>query len=123
MKVRELRGIHGTQQSFYNKAFINEDNENTQYLYSYYSLIVTNYGNAIKFEEVINLYSNQKNWDIIVREIELKFEEDINLYSNATMSRVRKYLRQIGRWDLAALLKANLFKKLDETNYIVLDIL
>ena len=86
-------------------------------------IIVTNYGNAIKFEEVINLYSNQKNWDIIVREIELKFEEDINLYSNATMSRVRKYLRQIGRWDLAALLKANLFKKLDETNYIVLDIL
>ena len=100
MKVRELRGIHGT-----------------------HSLIVTNYGNTIKFEEVINLYSNQKNWDIIVREIELKFEEDINLYSNATMSRVRKYLRQIGRWDLAALLKANLFKKLDETNYIVLDIL
>ena len=116
MKTRELRVIRGTQRAFYNKAFINEDNENTRYLYSYYSLIVTNYGNALKFEEVINLYSNQKNWDIIVREVELKFEEDINLYSNTTMSRVRKYLRQLGRCDLAALL-------LDETNYIILDIL
>ena len=91
--------------------------------HSYYSLIITNNGNTLKFEEDINLYSNQKNWDIIVREIELKFEEDINLSSNTTMSRVRKYLRQIGRWDLAALINANLFKKLDETNYIILDIL
>ena len=99
MKVRELRVKYGTQQTFGKKAFVKEDTEATQYLYSYYSLIVTNYGNA------------------------LRFEEDSKLYSNTTMRHVREYLRQIGRWDLAALTKAKLFKKLEETNYIVLDIL
>ena len=99
MKTRELRVKYGTQQSFYKKAFVKEDNENIQYLYSYYSLIVTNYGNAIKFEE------------------------DVALYSNTTMKHVREYLRQIGRCDLADLPKAKLFKKLNETNYIILDIL
>ena len=99
MKTRELRVVHGTQQSFYKKAFVKEDNETTQYLYSYYSLIVTNYGKA------------------------LKFEEDRKLYSNTTMKHVREYLFQIGRGDLAALPKAKLFKKLAETEYIILDIL
>ena len=97
--TKELRVIHGTQDSFYKKAFVKEDEEDTQYLYSYYSLIVTNYGKA------------------------LKFEEDLNLYSNTTMRHVREYLKQIGKWDLAKLPKAKLFKKLEETNYIVLDIL
>ena len=99
MKTRELRVIHGTQQSFYKKAFVKEDTEATQYLYSYYSLIITNYGKA------------------------LKFEEDSELYSKTTMRHVREYLNQIGRWDLAALTKAKLFKKLEETDYIILDIL
>ena len=99
MKTRELRVIHGTQQSFYKKAFIKEDNEGTQYLYSYYSLIITNYGKA------------------------LKFEEDSNLYSNTTMKHVREYLKQIGKGELAILSKSKLFKKLEETDYIVLDIL
>ena len=48
MKTRELRVIHGTQNSFYKKAFVKEDEEGTKYLYSYYSLIVTNYGKALK---------------------------------------------------------------------------
>ena len=99
MKTRELRVIHGTQDSFYKKAFVKEDEEGTQYLYSYYSLIVTNYGKA------------------------LKFEEDVNLYSNTTMRHVREYLFQIGKGDLATLPKAKLFRKLEETEYIVLDIL
>ena len=99
MKTRELRVIHGIQQSFYKKAFVKEDNEATQYLYSYYSLIITNYGKA------------------------LKFEENLNLYSNTTMKPVREYLKQIGKWDLADLGKAKLLKKLAETNYIILDIL
>ena len=99
MKVRELRVKYATQESFFKKAFVKEDEEGTEYLYSYYSLIVTNYGKA------------------------LKFEEDINLYSNTTLRHVREYLRQLGKWDLAALTKAKLFKRLEETNYIVLDIL
>ena len=96
---RELRVIHGTQESFYKKAFIKEDNEGTQYLYSYYSLILTNYGKA------------------------LKFEEDSNLYSNTTMRHVREYLKQVGKWDLAKLSKSQLFSKLEKTEYIILDIL
>ena len=99
MKTRELRVIHGTQQSFGKKAFVKEDNEDTQYLYSYYSLIITNYGKA------------------------LKFEEDMNLYTNTTMKHVREYLKQIGKGELAILSKSKLLKRLGETNYIVLDIL
>ena len=99
MKTRELRVIHGTQQSFGKKAFVKEDNEDTQYLYSYYSLILTNYGNAIQFEE------------------------DSNLYTNTTMRHIREYLKQIGRWDLAKLSKSQLFNKLEKTEYIILDIL
>ena len=99
MKTRELRVIHGTQQSFGRKAFIKEDEEGTKYLYSYYSLIVTNYGKA------------------------LKFEEDVNLYSNTTMRHVREYLKQIGKGELAKLSKSKLFKKLAKTEYIILDIL
>ena len=99
MKTRELRVIHGKQNSFYKKAFVKEDNETTQYLYSYYSLIITNYGNA------------------------LKFEEDSELYTNTTLRHVREYLRQIGKGELADLGKAKLLKKLAETEYIILDIL
>ena len=99
MKTEELRTVYSNQESFYKKAFVKEDEDATQYLYSYYTLIITNYGKA------------------------LKFEEDINLYSNTTMKHVREYLRQIGKWDLAKLTKANLFKKLEETNHIVVDIL
>ena len=99
MKTRELRVKYASQESFYKKAFVKEDNEAVQYLYSYYSLIITNYGKA------------------------LKFEEDINLYSNTIMKHVREYLKQIGKRELAALPKAKLFAKLEETNYIVLDIL
>ena len=99
MKVRELRVKFGTQQTFGKKAFVKEDEEGTQYLYSYYSLIVTNYGKA------------------------LKFEEDLNLYSNSTMKHVREYLKQTGRWELAKLSKSQLFNKLEKTEYIILDIL
>ena len=99
MKTRELRVIHGTQESFYKKAFVKEDEEGTQYLYSYYSLIVTNYGKA------------------------LKFEEDMNLYSNTTMKHVREYLKQLNQWELATMTKSKLLKKLKDTNYIILDIL
>ena len=99
MRTEELMVIHGAQQSFYKKAFIKEDNEGTERLYSYYSLIITNYGKA------------------------LKFEEDINLYSLTTMKHVREYLKQTGNWQLAGLPKAKLFKRLEETNYIILDIL
>ena len=99
MKTRELRVIHGTQNSFYKKAFVKEDEEGTKYLYSYYSLILTNYGKA------------------------LKFEEDINLYSNTTMKHLREYLKQLNQWDLAALSKSKLFEKLEKTEYIILDIL
>ena len=99
MTTRELRVKFGTQQSFYKKAFVKSDDEGTDYLYSYYSLIVTNYGKA------------------------LKFEENLNLYSNTTMRHVREYLRQIGKGELADLGKAKLLKKLAETEYIILDIL
>ena len=99
MKTRELRVKYGTQQSFGKKAFVKEDNEGTEYLYSYYSLILTNYGKA------------------------LKFEEDMNLYTNTTMKHVREYLKQIGKWELAILSKSKLLKKLAATNYIILDIL
>ena len=99
MRTEELRVVHGTQQSFYKKAFVKEDEDGTQYLYSYYQTIITNFGKV------------------------LIFEKDINLYSLTTMKHVREYLRQIGRWDLATMTKANLFKKLEETNYIVVDIL
>ena len=99
MKTRELRVQYGTQQSFSKKAFVKEDNEATEYLYSNYSLVITNYGNA------------------------LKFEEDSNLYSYTTMKHVREYLKQISRFDLAALPKSKLFQKLEKTEYIILDIL
>ena len=99
MKVRELRVKFGTQESFYKKAFVKEDNEAIQYLYSYYSLILTNYGNA------------------------LKFEEDLNLYTNTTLRHVREYLKQLNQWELATMTKSKLLKKLAATNYIVLDIL
>ena len=99
METRELRVIFSTQHSFYKKAFVKKDNEGTEYLYSYYSLIITNYGNA------------------------LKFEEDSNLYSNTTLRHVREYLKQIGKRELAVLPKAKLFERLEETNYIVLDIM
>ena len=99
MKTRELRVKYGTQQSFGKKAFVKEDEEGTEYMYSYYTLIVTNYGKAIQFES------------------------DINLYTNTTMKHVREYLKQIGKWELATRPKAKLFKKLAKTNYIVLDIL
>ena len=84
MKVRELRVKYATQQSFGKKAFVKKDDEGTDYLYSYYSLIVTNYGKA------------------------LKFEENLNLYTNTTLRHVREYLRQIGKWDLADLGKAKI---------------
>ena len=99
MKTRELRVKYGTQQSFCKKAFVKEDDEATQYLYSCYSLVVTNYGNA------------------------LRFEEDSKVYSNTTMKHVREYLKQIGSFDLAALSKSKLFQKLEKTEYIILDIL
>ena len=99
MKTRELRVKYAAQQSFCKKAFVKEDNEGTEYLYSYYSLILTNYGKA------------------------LKFEEDMNLYTNTTMKHVREYLKQIGKWELATLPKAKLFRKLEKTEYIILDIL
>ena len=95
MTVRELRVIHGAQQSFYKKAFVKEDKLGTQYLYSYYSLIVTYYGKA------------------------LKFEEDINLYSNTTMRHVREYLWQIGKGELAALPKAKFLKKITCKKYVM----
>ena len=99
MSTRELRVKYATQESFYKKAFVKEDNEGTEYLYSHFSLIVTNYGKA------------------------LRFEEDINLYNSTTLKHVREYLKQIGKWELATLSKAKLFKKLKENNYIILDIL
>ena len=99
MKTKELRVVHGTQQSFYKKAFVREEEDGTQYLYSYYQTIITNFGKV------------------------LIFEKDANLYSLTTMKHVREYLKQIGKWDLATMTKANLFKKLEETNYIVVDIL
>ena len=99
MKTNELRTVYSNQESFYKKAFVKEDEDAIQYLYSYYSLIITNFGKV------------------------LIFEKDANLYSLTTMKHVREYLKQIGKWDLAKLTKANLFKKLEETNYIVVDIL
>ena len=99
MKVEELRVKYATQESFNKKAFVKEDEEGTQYLYSHYRLIMTNYGKA------------------------LQFESDINLYSNTTMRHLREYLKQSGKWDLAELSKSNLLKKLAKTDYIILDIL
>ena len=99
MRTEELRVKYSTQESFYKKAFVKTDDDAIQYLYSYYSLIITNFGKV------------------------LIFEKDINLYSLTTMKHVREYLKQIGKWDLAALSKAKLFKKLEETNYIIVDIL
>ena len=99
MRTEELRVVHGTQQSFNKKAFVRGDEDGTQYLYSYYSLIITNFGKV------------------------LIFEKDINLYSNTTMRHLREYLKQIGQWDLAGLSKTKLLKKLEETNYIIVDIL
>ena len=98
MRTEELRVVHGTQQSFYKKAFVKEDEDAIQYLYSYYNLIITNFGKV------------------------LIFEKDANLYSLTTMKHVREYLKQIGKWDLAKLTKAKLFKKLEETNYIIVDL-
>ena len=99
MKTRELRVLFGRQHSFYKKAFVKEDTEGTQYLYSYYSLIITNYGKA------------------------LKFEEDLNLYTNTTMRHVREYLKQINHRELATMSKSKLFETLAAKNYIVLDIM
>ena len=99
MRTRELRVKFGTQHSFNKKAFVKKDDKGIEYLYSYYSLIITDYGKA------------------------LKFEENLDLYSNTTMRHVREYLFQIGRRDLAILPKAKLFKKLAKTEYIILDIL
>ena len=99
MKTRELRVIHSNQVSFNKRAFVKEDEEGTQYLYSNYALIITNYSKA------------------------LKFQEDINLYSNTTMRHIREYLKQIGKWELALMTKAKLFKELERTDYIILDIL
>ena len=87
MKTRELRVKFGTQHSFGKKAFVKKDDKDTEYLYSSYSLIITNYGKA------------------------LKFEEDMNLYTNTTMKHVREYLRQIGKGELAKLSKSKLFKR------------
>ena len=95
MTTRELRVKYANQESFYKKAFVKEDDEDVQYLYSYYSLILTNYGKC------------------------LKFEEDSNLYSNTTMRHLREYLKQIGKWELANLTKAKLFTTLEKTNYII----
>ena len=99
MKTRELRTVYSKQHSFNKRAFVKEDEDGTQYLYSYYRRIITNYGKA------------------------LVFESDINLYSNPTMLHIREYLKQIGKWELALMTKAKLFEKLEETNYIILDIL
>ena len=99
MKTRELRTVYSNQESFYKKAFVKEDEDAIQYLYSYYSLIITNFGKV------------------------LIFEKDTNLYSLTTMKHVREYLKQVGKGDLAALTKAKLLKKLEETNYILVDIL
>ena len=97
--TRELRTVYSNQVSFNKRAFVKEDEDGTQYLYSYYSLIITNFGKA------------------------LIFEQDINLYSITTMKHVREYLKQIGKGDLAALSKAKLLKRLERTNYIIVDIL
>ena len=99
MKTRELRVKYASQESFYKKAFVKEDEDGTQYLYSYYSLIITNFGKV------------------------LIFEKDINLYSNTTMRHLREYFKQIGKGDLAGLSKTKLLKKLEETNFIIVDIL
>ena len=99
MKTRELRTVYSNQESFYKKAWVKEDDDNTEYLYSYYSLIITNFGKV------------------------LIFEKDINLYSNTTLKHVREYLKQIGKWDLATLSKSKLLKRLERTNYIIVDIL
>ena len=99
MKTEELRTVYSNQDSFHKKAFVKEDEDGTQYLYSYYQTIITNFGKV------------------------LIFEKDINLYSLTTMKHVREYLKQIGNWQLAALPKAKLFKRLEETDYIILDIL
>ena len=56
MKVRELRVKYAAQESFYMKAFIKKDDQGIECLYSYYNLIITNYGKALKFEEDNKLY-------------------------------------------------------------------
>ena len=99
MKTRELRTVYSNQESFYKKAWVKEDEDGIQYLYSYYSLIITNFGKV------------------------LIFEKDVNLYSLTTMKHVREYLKQIGKGELATLTKAKLLKKLEATNYIIVDIL
>ena len=99
MKTRELRTVYSKQHSFYKKAWVREEEDGTQYLYSYYSMIITNFGKV------------------------LIFEKDTNLYSLTTMKHVREYLKQIGKRDLAALTKSNLLKRLEETDFIILDIL
>ena len=98
MKTRELRVIHANQESFNKRALVKED-EGTQCLYSNYALMITNYAKA------------------------LIFEKDTNLYSLTTMKHVREYLKQIGKRDLATLTKSNLLKRLEETDFIILDIL
>ena len=97
MEVRELRVVHGTQQSFYKKAFVKEDKLGNQYLYSNYKIIITNYNGGKA----------------------LKFAEDINLYSNTTMRHVREYLWQIGKGELAALPKAKFLKKITNKKYVM----
>ena len=99
MSTRELRVKYAAQQSFYKKAFVKEDEDGTQYLYSYYQIIITNFGKV------------------------LIFEKDVNLYSNTTMKHVREYIKKIGKWELAKMTKTKFFKELAKTNYIILDIL
>ena len=53
MKTNELRTVYSKQHSFNKRAFVKEDEDGTQYLYSYYSLIITNFGKVLKFEENI----------------------------------------------------------------------
>ena len=117
MKTEELRTVYSHQKSFYKKAFIKVDDDNTEYMYSYYNLMVTNYGKALKFEEDTTTFITASTCSI------LKFEEDTNLYSLTTMKHLREYLRQVGRWDLATLSKSKLLKRLERTNYIIVDIL
>ena len=64
MTTRELRVKYANLESFYKKAFVKEDEEAVQYLYSYYSLILTNYGKALKFESNMDLYSIQQ-WNTL----------------------------------------------------------
>ena len=95
MDIRELRcEFETSQKSFYGKAKVLFEN-GSKFLISYDTRMIENNG------------------------VELIFKEDINLYSN---THVREYLKQIGKWELATMPKAKLFKTLAKTNYI-LDIL